>query len=83
MVALLKTDDVQTQKILADFVALHGIKTNWYESEAELEDELEEISDAALYALMTEEPREVVDIEMVKNFLKQKINASSNLEAVL
>jgi hypothetical protein len=76
MVALLKTDDVQTQKILADFVALHGIKTNWYESEAELEDELEEISDAALYALMTEEPREVVDVNEFLQTLKNRVNAS-------
>ncbi len=83
MVALLKTNDIQTQKALADFAILHGIQANWYESEAELEDELEEISDAALYALMMEEPRELVELETVKNFLKQKINASSHLEAVL
>jgi hypothetical protein len=79
MIAVIDTQNKAQYDELMQFLLAKNIKTTWCEDEEALEAK----EDTALYELMMEEPREVIDIDTVKTFLKQKINASRSLEAIL
>ncbi len=72
MIAIIDTDNPTLYAELKAFLINKNIKTTWCEDEEDLEAK----EDAALYQLMMEEPRELVDVDAFLQTLKNNINAS-------
>lgn len=74
MVAIVETSNETAQVALQAFLKnVEGIKVKWFDDESDIET----AEDEMLYQLMMEEPKEYLPIEIVKQKLQDKINASN------
>ncbi len=75
MVAIVETSNETAQIALQTLLKnVEGIKVQWFDDESDIE----AAEDEMLYQLMMEEPKEYLPIDVIKQKLQDKINASSS-----